>query len=98
MSYEIKVHVGMLFKKMFCCKCGIKLQKKKMSKINFKGDIGFKRIKYGHTISLDKKQIIDSVVYFCPNCNIITKYPVQLIISKIQKKKNKLILDDNDLK
>ena len=69
MGYEMKVPVGMLFKKMFCCKCGVKLQKKKMSKIHFKGDAEFKSIKYGHTVILDKRQIIDSVVYFCPNCN-----------------------------
>ena len=98
MGYEMKVPVGMLFKKMFCCKCGVKLQKKKMSKIHFKGDAEFKSIKYGYTVSLDKRQIIDSVVYFCPNCNIIIEYNEQLNISKIQKKINKLILDDNDLK
>lgn len=98
MGYEMKVPVGMLFKKMFCCKCGVKLQKKKISKLNFRGDADFKRIKYGHTVILDKQQIIDSVVYLCPNCNIITEYNEQLNISKIQKKINKLILDDNDLK
>lgn len=97
MGYEIKIHVGMFLKKMFCCKCGIKLQKKKLSKINLKGDADFKRIKYGHTVILDKHQIIDNVVYFCPNCNIITEYNEQLRISNIQKKVNKLILDDTEL-
>ena len=98
MGYEIKIPVGMLFKKMFCCKCGAKLQKKKLSKINLKGDADFKSIKYGHTVILDKHQTIDKIVYFCPNCNIITEYNEQLRISSIQKRVNKLILDDNDLK
>ena len=97
MGYEIKVPVGMFFKKMVCCKCGKKLQRKKLSKINLKGDAEFKRIKFQHTIILDKRQIIDNFVYFCQNCNIITEYDEQLKIDNIQKKVNKLILDDADL-
>ena len=95
MGYEIKIPIGMLFRKMFCCKCGRKLNRTKRSKINFKGDKDFKRIKYGHTVILDERQIIDKIVYHCPNCNIITEYDEQLKISNIQKKNNKLILDDS---
>lgn len=98
MSYEIKIPIGMLFKKMFCCKCGGKLQKKKISKINYKGDKQFKKIRIGRTVALDKKQKIEHLVYYCPNCNIMAEYDEQVRISNIQKKKNKLILDDNDLK
>jgi len=98
MGYEIKIPVVMLFKKMFCCKCGVKLQKKKLTKMNSKGDADFKRIKFGHTVVLDKHQSIENVVYFCPNCNIITEYNEQLRISNIQKKVNRLILDDTELK
>ena len=98
MGYEMKIPIGMLYKKMFCCKCGAKLQKKKISKLISKGDTDYKRIKYGHTVILDKRQIRERLVYFCPFCNIITEYIEQLRISNIQKKKNNLILDDNDLK
>ena len=96
MGYEMKIPVGMLFKKMSCCKCGEKLQKNKVSKINYKGDKEFKTIKYGHTVILDKKQKIENFVYYCPNCNIVTEYDEQVKISNIQKKMNKLILDHSD--
>ena len=98
MGYEINIPIGMLFRKMSCCKCGKKIQKKKVSKINYKGDTDFKTIKYGHTMILDKKQKLENVVYYCPNCNIATEYGDQVKISNIQKKKGKLILDDSDLK
>ena len=99
MGYQVKFPIGMLFKKMFCCKCGKKLQKQKISKIYSKGDIGFKRIMiHGNTVMLENKEKIDKIVYHCPNCDIITEYDEQLRISNIQKKMKKTILDENDLK
>ena len=93
----MEIPLGMLFKKMFCCNCGGKLQKKKISKIYFKGDEEFKRIKYGHTVILDKKQRIDNIVYYCPNCNSEITYDEQCVIAKRQKKLKKKILDENEV-
>lgn len=101
MSYQIKIPLNMLFKKMNCCVCGKRLKLKKISQISHWGDPNFEPIKmrqYGSkVIALDDKQTVDRVVYYCPNCNVAFEYEDQIKIANIQKNKGKVILTEDEL-
>ena len=93
---ETSIPLGMIFRKMFCHKCGTQLKKQKVSNIYYKGDNGFQKHILGHrTIGMDKIEKI-SYIYVCPNCNSSMTYEMQVRISKIQKRLDKKILSDNE--
>ncbi len=96
-GYEFNIDIGMVFRKMFCHKCGDKLRKKKTKEVYKKGEIGYSNKILGHTtIGMDKKQIT-YYIYQCPNCNSEITYDEQCIIAKRQKKLKKKILDENEV-
>lgn len=93
-GHEIKIPAGMLFRKMYCAKCGEKLQRQKQSKIIKKGEEGFHR-SLGRYITIGMTEIKETrFVYICPKCSQITTYDEQLKISKRQKQLRKKILND----
>lgn len=95
-GYEATIPSGMIFRRMYCCKCGTKLNKCKTSKVYQKGEIGYQNHILGHpTIGMDKKEIA-TYVYKCPCCSRVTTYEEQLRISKVQKQSKSLILPDEN--
>lgn len=105
---ETTMPLGMLFAKMYCCKCEQKLQKQKISKVFEKGKEGYapkvlhrKMIVPGGfvargTIGMDEIKK-STYVYNCCNCNYLISYDDQLKISELQKQLNKKALSDNEL-
>lgn len=95
-GYEGEISIGMLIRKMYCSKCGNRLDRKKVSNLLHKGENGYQNHILGHqTIGMDKI-VKTSYIYKCPNCGNITTYEEQLIISKKQKKnKTRVLFDEN---
>jgi len=92
-GYEITIPVGMLFRRMYCHKCGNKLKKKKISHTYKKGEEGYSRWLSGRlTIGMEEKQKTH-YVYECPVCNFQNTYDEQCIIAKEQKKQGKKIVE-----
>lgn len=95
-GYEAEIPVGMIFKKMYCHKCGNRLKIKKVSNIYKKGDPNYTNKILGHaTIGMDRIEV-GHYIYQCTNCNFEITYDEQCIISKKQKRLKKKILDEND--
>lgn len=92
-GHEIKIPVGMLFKKMYCFKCGNKLDRKEIRRIIKKGDPNYSNDIMGHsTIGMDRKEQVE-YIYICPNCHLEITYKEQCVISDKQKESHKKILD-----
>lgn len=94
-GYEMEIPVGMIFKKMYCHKCGNKLGKKKISQIVKKGEQDYSNDILGHgTIGMDRKDMV-RYIYECSNCHFEITYKDQCVIAKKQKMHKKKILNDN---
>lgn len=88
--------LGMIFRKMYCHKCGQRLKKEKITVVYKKGDDGYTDDILGHsTIGMTEKSV-SSYVYRCSNCNATITYSEQRVIAKKQKQQKKIILDDID--
>ena len=97
-GYEATIPAGMLIRRMYCSKCGSRLEREKVSKLYHKGETGYQNHLLGHgTIGMDKI-VKATYIYKCPKCENVTTYDEQIIISKIQKKKKTKILSDDDIK
>lgn len=95
-GYEAKIPAGMIFRKMYCCKCGAKLNKRKISEVRQKGDPGYQNQLLGHaTIGMDSVEVA-SYVYQCPRCSNIVTYEEQLKISKTQKHRGQMVLSEEE--
>ena len=93
-GYELEFSMGMLFRKMYCSKCGERLKKRKQSVTIKKGEEGFQSHIAGHA-TIGMTEITKSeLVYICPQCQQITTYDQQLQIRKKQKLLGKRILDE----
>lgn len=93
---ETKIPVGMIFRKMFCHKCGAKLEKEKITESYKKGDQGYSNKILGHA-TLGMSEISKSYyIYKCPNCNSLITYDEQCVIAKKQKLLKKKILNENE--
>ena len=94
-GYESKIHAGMVFKRMYCHKCGNKLKIKKISKVYKRGDPEFSPILGGTmmTIGMDRVQR-SHFIYRCANCNTDTTYDEQCVIATRQKRAKRRILED----
>lgn len=91
-----EIDSGMLFKKMYCKKCGERLKKKKNTEIIKKGDPRFSR-RIGRYIMIGMTSYsMNTYTYLCPNCGFEISYDEQVKIAKIQKKLNSKILDDEE--
>ncbi len=86
---------GMIFKKMYCHKCGERLVKNKYSRIILKGDPEYKIYKRGYFG--EGKVIQYKYNYKCPKCGNVIEYKNQKEISKIQKEKKMIILSNDDV-
>ena len=96
---EVEINVK-LFKKFNCIKCGTPIKINKTKKVYYPGDPGFKK-ECGniHSSMVSyKKYTYIRYNYKCPNCSKETAYLQQVAYSKIQKKLNKKILTEEDLR
>lgn len=96
-GFETTIEAGMVFRKMFCHKCGTKLKKKKITVYLEKGDEGFTRQIAGTTTIFMDKLKKSHYEYQCPNCNLEISYDEQCEIAKIQKRLKKRILTAEEL-
>lgn len=97
-SVGFQIDAGMIFKKMYCHKCGTKLKKEKTSTILRNGDKGFSRHSgKGITFGPGYNKVY-TYYYVCPQCKNAITYEAQLKISKIQKQKSRNILNDDEIK
>ena len=95
-GYESEIDLGMLFRKMYCHKCGTRLKKMKVTNVYKKGDPGYSNDILGHgTLGMSEKAI-SHYIYKCPNCGNEISYDDQCIVAKKQKSLKKKILDEND--
>lgn len=96
-GYKGTIDVGMLFRKMYCHKCGVKLKIKKNIDIVSKGDEGYSNRMPGMGNALGMSSYYDvSYIYCCPTCGLETTYDEQCIVAKKQKLSKKKILNEND--
>lgn len=85
-GHEIEIPAGMIFKKMYCHKCGNKLKIKKVSNVHKKGDSNYSNKILGHaTIGMDRIEKVN-YIYWCPKCNSEITYEDQCAIAKSNKK------------
>ena len=98
MAIEMEISVGMLFRKMYCSKCGAELKRKKIKKKYKPGDEGFTRFSqgFGSTIINIGSRTVVRYVYECPRCHNITEYGEQCKIAELQKNSGTKILADGD--
>ena len=95
-GYEVTISLGMIFRTMYCCKCGSKLKKKKVSNVYKKGEPEYTGTVLGHaTIGMDRIEMAH-YIYTCPDCDFEITYDEQCAVAKKQKKLKKKILSEND--
>ncbi len=97
-GYQMTIDVGMLFRRMYCCKCGTKLKRRSTSRLIKEGELGYDYSRnFGcHYIlgPLSAPQIHVRYVYVCPNCKQVTTYEQQCEIAKKQKQAKTKILEE----
>ena len=97
-GYEIDIPLDIFFKKMYCHKCGAKMNKSNSSITTRKGELGFsKRIAGKPMIGMSQRKDIFTI-FICPSCKNTQTYDNQKKISKLQKKLKKSILTDDEIK
>ncbi len=97
-GHETTICVGMIFKRMFCCRCGTRLERQEITKIYKKGDKDYRStIAGGSTIGMNELEATE-YQYMCPNCGLGISYEKQCKIAKRQKQLKKKVLDENDWK
>ena len=95
-GYKSTMPAGMLFKKMYCSKCGARLKRHKITKTYLKGEEGYKnRILGQATIGMGSIEI-GTYVYKCPDCESMVTYEKQLEINEKQKRLNRTVLTDEE--
>ena len=95
-GYESTISLGMIFKKMYCHKCGQKLKRKKISNVYKKGEDGYSNYLSGHaTIGMDRIEKA-YYIYTCVNCGSEISYEEQCKIAKKQKQLKSKILNSED--
>lgn len=93
---EITCYTGMLFRKMFCGKCGHQLKKKGVTYIVIKGDPEFKQSDLKYRMAGMDSIKVTKYIYECPNCGDTITYDEQCLVAKKQKKLHKTILTDEE--
>ena len=92
-GYESTISLGMIFRKMYCHKCGELLKKKKVSNIYKKGDPNYANDILGHaTIGMDRIEKVH-YIYYCPKCGAEITYNEQCAVARKQKKQNKTVIE-----
>ena len=81
-GYELRISPLMIFRKMYCHKCGSKLKIKKVSETYKKGDPEYSNEILGHsTIGMNRKEVV-RYIYKCPGCASEITYEDQCKIAK----------------
>ena len=97
-GYQTSIDPGMLFKKMYCHKCGTKLKKKKITKICKRDDYEFTdNFKHSTAIGMNELSIAH-FIYVCPNCGSEITYENQCLVAKKQKKLKSKIINESEIK
>lgn len=92
-GFETTIPVGMIFKKMYCHKCGARLKKEKITRVYKKEEPGYTD-SILHRTAIGMSEIaISYYIYKCPNCGSRISYNNQCVIAKKQKYLKKRILD-----
>lgn len=98
-GYTKNIHLGMIFKKHFCHKCGARLCKSPVVRLVSPGDEDWK--KYNRIGQMRIAPVGDIQVteynFKCPDCGSIMEYDEQLVIHKIQKKLKSNVLSAAEL-
>lgn len=96
-GYRTEIPAGMLFRKMHCCACGSRLKRHKISRVFKKGEDGYENriCMFQTTLGMDRIER-GYFIYKCPDCGRMTTYEKQLEISKIQKRLEKKVLQDDE--
>lgn len=97
--------LGMHFKKMYCCKCGNKLDKKSLPVVSSSITTKIRRNVFTlfpiyddlNSVKLTKVKS-DSYLYHCKQCNYLMTYEHQNKVRKYQKKHGKLLLTEAEIK
>lgn len=85
-GYRIQIDLGILFRKMYCCKCGERLKKHSISRIIKKGDYDFDTQLVGQKTSIGMDKIKETTyIYKCNSCCYTIDYDYQKRIAKKQK-------------
>ena len=93
---EATIPVGMIFKKMFCHKCGAQLKKKKITKTYQKGELEYSDKILGHSTFGMSELTKSNYIYKCPYCGFEITYDAQCSIAKKQKLLKKKILNEKE--
>lgn len=95
--YSMHIPCGMIFRKMFCCRCGEKLTKQKVKNTTEVDKFIISR-PFNITIFYSEGTLCEtSYVYKCPSCGNITSYKRQCLIAKRQKQVMSKILCEEDI-
>ncbi|MBQ3506585.1 MAG: hypothetical protein IJA89_07440 [Clostridia bacterium] len=96
-GYETNIPAGMVFRKMYCHRCAMCLERQKEINTYKKGEAGFSPFLGGSsTIGMNEKQVT-TFIYKCPNCGHEITYDNQCVIAKIQKKLKKTVLNQDEI-
>ena len=98
MGYTGEIPIGMLFRKMYCHRCGVRLKREKQVNVYHKGDEGYdKHIFFLRPtpLGMDKAKKTH-FVYVCPNCNSRITYNEQRAIARKQRKLKSKIISENE--
>ncbi len=98
-GYTKTIHIGMIFKKHFCHKCGARLSKNPNARLISPGDKDWK--KHNRVGKMRIAPVGDIQVteynFKCPDCGSIIEYDEQAAIHKIQKKLKSNVLSATEL-
>ncbi len=97
-GYDMEIDVGVLFRRMYCCKCGTKLKRTSISRLVKKGELGHDEhlVPMRVAIYTYSPQIKVRYVYICPKCKQVTTYEQQCQIAKRQRKAKTKILEEKE--
>lgn len=96
-GYSASMPIGMLFKKMYCCKCGEHLRKKSIPTVFQSSDLEYVSSS-GRSKIYGMTEVTTTVyLYKCEKCGYLITYAHQNEIAKLQKKLGKKILTENEL-
>ncbi len=94
---ETEIPLEMIFKKMYCHKCGAQLLKKKITHVCKKGDSNFYPHMGGKRTLFMTQIKMSHYIYKCPNCGSTISYDDQCVVAKAQKRLNKIRITEDEL-